>query len=689
MKLQPSSQEIYEQKYQLKDKDGNLVDKTLDSTFERVAYGLSKLEPQNSSPDIINSRTPSQMYWYPEFLWALQNGAIPAGRILANVGAEDHKANVSTINCLVSENILDSIKDIGKSVDEAMTSLSKGSGMGFCFSLLRPKGAHVNGIGASTSGPLSFAQIHDAACKTIASAGGRRGAMMLTFHVHHPDVVDVIKAKREAGNLSQFNISLLITDEFMESVKNDSDWHLYFPCTKEEVKPQNQDFLIWKKWPVEDGNYEVRDGLTACRIYSTIKARELWDLIMRSSYDFGEPGFILIDKVNRENNNYFCEDILATNPCGEQPLPANGACLLGSVNLTHFIIDPFGIWISSKDGLTQESVIPKFDWDKFRKVVRIFTRMLDNVVEDNGLPLEKQREEIIRKRRHGMGFTGLGSALIMMKIKYGSDAAIKFTEEVTRVLAEENYKVGIELAKEKGPAPIFTEESNFTEYERAIDNNLDMFIKSNYIQKLPEEIRNGISENGCRFTHATSIAPTGTISLSIANNASNGIEPSFRHSYKRNIRQEGSDVKKQINVHSYEFLKYKELVDPNADVKNLPDYFVTADTITPKEHVDMQAAAQKWIDSSISKTVNVPGDTTFEEFKDLYMYAYEQGCKGIAAYRDHSGNLGSVMVDPESQANKMYTFSLENGETLELAGNEEVEYDGKIYIAANLAEAMK
>lgn len=314
--------------------------------------------------------------------------------------------------------------------------------------------------------------------------------------------------------------------------------------------------------------------------------------------------------------------------------------------------------------------------------------MLDNVVEINGLPLEKQRKEIIRKRRHGMGITGIGSALCMLKIRYGSPEAIKFTEEVTNTMATENYRVGIELAREKGPAPIFTEEENYTEYEEAINNNLDQFIKSNYIQKLDKDIIDGIKEHGCRFTHVGSIAPTGTISLSICNNCSNGIEPSFNHHYKRNIKQEEKDIKKQVDVYSYEFLKYKELVDPNADPNNLPDYFVTANSVSPKEHVDMQAAAQYWIDSSISKTVNIPGDMPYEEFKDLYMYAYEQGCKGIAAYRDHSENLGNVMVNIESQKNKLYKFTLGNGETVTIAGDEEIDYNGEIHIAANLYETL-
>ena len=927
MNLQSTSQEIYEKKYQLKDINGKLIDITLDDTFKRVARGLAELEIKydNYTGEEPKSDKSKIGYWEEKFLWALNNGAIPAGRIIANAGTGEHKARTSTINCLVSDYIRDSIDSIGQGVHEAMVSLSRGAGMGFCFSLLRPKGAYVNGVGASTSGPLTFADIYDAQCKTISSAGGRRGAMMLTFHCHHPDVIDVIKAKREDGRLRQFNISILITEDFMEAVKSDSDWDLYFPLNKNEELPQT---AISAPWPVTDDNYRVDcDGEVLCKVYKTIKARELFDLIMQSTYDFSEPGFILIDKINRENNNYFCEDIVATNPCfhpdtivetvdgpvkikdiksethvysmgnnqelvikkasaswiskkdaktikiqvntgselivtpdhkiyvkdigykeakdlkfgdnlvhlcrsrrgacysgiklttehnrayrmehrfifegvhgplndyddihhidgdtynnsidnlelinhsehasltrhqcdndhqvqcqktgrfksgtnskkgkktiipvpshlrtnlknqhvkvttikegpttnvydiqvedtnnlitnflvshncGEQPLNANGACLLGSINLTRFVINPFGIWFPTKDKQTIEYVTPRFDWDKFKKVVRILTRMLDNVVEIHGLPLEKQIEELTRKRRHGLGFLGLGSALIMMKMTYGSDEAIKFAEEVSKVMAIESYKVGIELAKEKGPAPIFNE-NHILKAEAQVK---ELFVKSEYMKKMPKEILEEIKIHGCRFTHATSIAPTGTIALSLANNASNGIEPSYLHVYKRNVIEEGKSTKKQVDVYSYEFLMYRKLVNPDATVEDLPPYFVTADTIPPKAHIDMQAVTQKWIDSSISKTINCPSDISFDDFKDLYMYAYQKGCKGVTTYRP-SDSVGSVLVNPEEQASKNYTFELDNGETITVPGNEDIEYNGEIHKASLLYEAIK
>ena len=330
----------------------------------------------------------------PKFRWALENGAIPAGRILSNAGADAYKPAVSLINCTVSRTIRDSMRDILGAVVDAGMTLKSGAGIGYDFSTLRHKGAFVFGAGAGTNGPLAFMDIFDKMCFTVASAGGRRGAQMGTFDVGHPDVREFIQAKREAGRLRQFNLSLLITDEFMEAVKNNTDWPLAFPLHPGEKEDVNAEDVIYRDWPVVEEGYTVdSEGRVACRIVEVIKARELWDTIMSSTYDYAEPGFILIDQVNRMNNNWFCEDIRATNPCGEQPLPPEGACLLGSINLTKFVIEPF-------------SAEPRFDWERYRHVVAIFTRMLDNVVEIAGLPLPQQQREIEAKRRHGMGFFG-------------------------------------------------------------------------------------------------------------------------------------------------------------------------------------------------------------------------------------------------------------------------------------------
>ncbi|HET7609160.1 MAG TPA: ribonucleotide reductase N-terminal alpha domain-containing protein, partial [Gammaproteobacteria bacterium] len=381
--LQEASLNIWDTKYRLKTKSGEPVDRDIDGTYQRVAKALAAVEEPEKRGE-----------WYEKFLWALQRGAIPAGRITSNAGAEYHKPATSTINCTVSGTIRDSMHDILDKVHEAGLTLKAGCGIGYEFSTLRPRGAYVSGAGAYTSGPLSFMDIYDKMCFTVSSAGGRRGAQMGTFDVGHPDAMDFIRAKRENGRLRQFNLSLLITDEFMQAVKADQPWKLAFPLTRREAEEENIDLdddeqVVWREWPAAD-HYVVDDGgLVACRVYRTLPARRMWDVIMSSTYDFAEPGFVLIDRVNEMNNNWWCEDIRATNPCGEQPLPPYGACLLGSVNLTTFVRDPFG---------------PKarFDMDEYKEVVRVFTRMLDNVVEINGLPLEKQRGEIMRKRRHGM-----------------------------------------------------------------------------------------------------------------------------------------------------------------------------------------------------------------------------------------------------------------------------------------------
>jgi ribonucleoside-diphosphate reductase alpha chain len=545
--------------------------------------------------------------------------------------------------------------------------------------------------------------IYDKMCFTVSSAGGRRGAQMATFDISHPDVTDFIKAKREAGRLRQFNLSTLITAEFMEAVKADAEWKLAFPVTQkeaeaDELKLDDAAQVVWREWPVK-GKYLTRDsdGKVACRVYKTIKARRLWDVIMSSTYDFAEPGFILIDKVNEMNNNWFCENIRATNPCGEQPLPPYGACLLGSVNLTSFVRQPF----------TDQA---HFDWEEYRQVVAIFTRMLDNVVEINGLPLPQQQAEILRKRRHGMGYLGLGSTLTMLKMKYGEEASIKFTEEVTRVMAEVGWEVGVALAEEKGPAPIMDEEFEITpdmltkrpemvwdgiKIGDKVKGRVLLGKYSRYLQQFPQELREQIAEKGVRFTHHSSIAPTGTISLSLANNASNGIEPSFAHHYNRNVIREGKKSKEKVDVWSYELLAYRELVNANAmpfsdkPEEQLPEYFVDSSTIQAKAHVDIQAAAQKWIDSSISKTINVPTDYPFEDFKDIYFYAYEKGLKGCTTFRFNPEAFQGVLVTEKDLENTTYKFTLEDGTVIEAKGNEEIEYDGEMHTAANLYDALK
>jgi ribonucleoside-diphosphate reductase alpha chain len=979
----------------------------------------------------------------------------------------------------VSGTIRDSMHDILDKVHEAGLTLKAGCGIGYEFSTLRPRGAYVSGAGAYTSGPLSFMDIYDKMCFTVSSAGGRRGAQMGTFDVGHPDAMDFIRAKRENGRLRQFNLSLLITDEFMQAVKADRPWQLAFPVTRREADEENLDLddskqVVWREWPTKE-NYVVDDrGLVACRVYRTLPARRMWDVIMSSTYDFAEPGFVLIDRVNEMNNNWWCEDIRATNPCvtadtrlatqhglvrigdlyasgaplevtvdrralgepdkgvavrsavpafmtsesadvyrvvtkagyeikatewhdfytkrgkiklkdlkpgdelliqsgkgqfgeqgnrdlgvllglltgdghftnrgkgeqaavvnlwgldreyadsivtyinaliagvsvkardyrvsavavpernlvmirsvllarvldhygfsartkmqvpevvwrgseecvrgylsalfqadgtvnisgksqscsvrlasshpsllrevqvllanfgiacrifkrrdagervlpdgagnmksyacradyelvidgesrnrfmdeigfmldyknqrfrdwakdkvlrqkhafttevaeiryegrqavydttqsdkntvifnglvtgqcGEQPLPPYGACLLGSINLTKFVVAPF-------------SEHAYFDWDEFREVVRVFTRMLDNVVDVNGLPLPEQRNEIMRKRRHGMGFLGLGSAITLLGMRYGSPDSIKFTEDVSRELAIAGWQMGLELAKEKGAAPILLEEFEVTETmlrkrpEMAADGwKVGQKIPgrilhtrySRYMQRVREvapELVEELERHGARFTHHSSIAPTGTISLSLANNASNGIEPSFAHHYFRNVVRQGKKSKEKVDVFSFELLAYRALVNPRAipgstkPGEKLPEYFVSSEDITPREHVDIQAASQKWIDSSISKTANVPTDYPYEDFKDIYLYAHEKGLKGCTTFRFNPEAFQGVLVKEKDLKSTTYRFTLEDGSVVEAKGDEEIVYDGETHTAANLFDALK
>jgi ribonucleoside-diphosphate reductase alpha chain len=558
--LQDASEDIWARKYRLVTKDGDPVDATLDETYARVAKALAEVEPEDR-----------RELWYERFLWALRRGAVPAGRILSNAGAKEHKPATSTINCTVSGTIRDSMDNILERVHEAGLTLKAGCGIGYEFSTLRPRGAYVSGAGAYTSGPLSFMDIYDKMCFTVSSAGGRRGAQMGTFDIGHPDVVEFVRAKREDGRLRQFNLSLLITDEFMNAVRENREWKLVFPVSEKDPEYNTLDFddpdqVVWREWPVTEATSPTNDRPVACKVYKTLPAQRLWDLIMTSTYDFAEPGFVLIDRINEKNNNWWTENIRATNPCGEQPLPPYGACLLGSINLTRFVVDPF----------TPQA---RFDWDGFREVVKVFTRMLDNVVEVNGLPLGAQRDEILAKRRHGMGFLGLGSAITMLCMRYGGRASLEFTEGVSRELALAGWESALELAREKGPAPIMNEQFEVT--ADMLDRRPEMVGDgwregdrvpgrvlharySRYMQQLggiAPELVEELANVGARFTHHSSIAPTGTISLSLANNASNGIEPSFAHHYIRNVIREGRKTKERVDVFSFELLAYRALVN--------------------------------------------------------------------------------------------------------------------------------
>ena len=681
---QATSMEVWRSKYAVTDRCGR-QEADMDAMRERIARALAAGEGGNAL---------ERKRWEGRFREALESGAIPAGRITANIGAEEVKGKTSTINCTVSGTIGDSMRSILDRLGEAGMTLKAGCGIGYEFSTLRPHGSYVSGAGARTSGPLSFMDIYDVTCGTIASAGGRRGAQMATFDIAHPDVMEVIRAKRTSGRLRHFNISVLAGEDFMRALEHDDPWPLVFPVLSGErhsIDPDDPAQCQWRAWG-------GREGKVPCKVYRNVPARELWDSIMESNYAFAEPGVIFIDRINEWNNNWFCEDIRATNPCGEQALPPYGACLLGSLDLTRFVRAPF----------TAEAAI---DWEALAETTSVFTRMLDNVVEASGLVLERQREEIARKRRHGMGFLGLGSALAMLGVRYGSAEAVEITERVARTIAIEGWRAGVALAKEKGPAPIMDE--MFTITEAMMDKRPEMARDgievgeevpgkvllarySRYMRRLAEvapEIVEAIERDGARFTHHSSIAPTGTISLALANNASNGIEPTFAHSYTRNVIVEGRKTKEKMEVLSFELLAYRALVDrgagPGGDGGALPEAFVCADDVSAAEHIEMQAAAQKWVDASISKTINVPTQCPREAFDEIYALAYARGLKGCTTFRHNPEAFQGVLVRHEDLARTRYVFHSDRGERIEARGDEEIEYEGETHSAANLFDALK
>ncbi len=840
---QPISKEIWASKYQLKDKDGNPVETDIKDTFDRVAAKLSENENNKE-------------YWKNEFLNLMINGKfIGAGRIISNAGAEEYKNNTSLINCTVMNQIPDSMEGIMQVVKESARTLQRGSGVGYDFSTIRPKGALVRGVGSGTSGPLSFMEIYDKMCFTIQSAGGRRGAQMGLMDCQHPDIMDYIKAKREDGKLRQFNLSVLITKKFMDAVINDELWELWFWERKSNLDAETIEENLIKKIKkgdipynhseynyfkfdkehieVEFGNIDPSEVFVK-RVYERIPAQKIWNLIMKSTYDYAEPGFILIDEVNHKNNLWWLETIRATNPCvskrtvvkttegykkvseligekfkvivhnkiydttdegffhtgrkrlyklltiegnsieltkehkmlilrndkevwieagnlkkgdllimndkksdkyilseflelkklgfedvydvqvpginafdgngfvchncGEQPLPPNGACLLGSMILPAYVKEPF----------TENA---SFDFDSFKKDIKIAARLLDNVVEYNGLPLENQVREIQEKRRHGMGFTGLGNTFSMLRVPYGSDESVDITAKISKMLAEENYRAGIELGQEKGIAKVLDTfypledgyikriEKKFNKKDIALLKKEGLITRkevkgtvlhaaSNYFDVLDYGLRLNLALKGSRFTHATTIAPNGTVSL-VSNNVSNGIEPPFMFSYFRNVIVEGNNTKQQQEVMDYSYLKYKTEVDNSVTPDKLPDYFVSTETLTAKEHIAVQAAAQKYIDTSISKTINVKTDYPFEDFKNIYIDAYKSGLKGVTTFRFNPNFTTGVLVSEKNLKKTTYEFTLDDGSKVKLKGNEKIIYEGQEHVVSNLYDALK
>lgn len=560
----PIAEQIWDMKYRFKAADGTPIDATVEDSWRRIARALASVE-----------KAPTN--WEDKFYAALEDFKyLPAGRITAGAGTQ---RSVTLFNCFVMGTIPDSIGGIFDMLREAALTMQQGGGIGYDFSTIRPKGAAVHGVAADASGPLSFMDVWDAMCRTIMSAGSRRGAMMATMRCDHPDIEDFITAKADPARLRMFNMSVLITDPFMDAVKSDGPWEL------------------------------VHDG----RVMKTLNARDLWNQIMKSTYDFAEPGVIFIDRINAMNNLNYCETIAATNPCGEQPLPPYGACLLGSINMARLVTDAF------EDGAA-------LDVAALSDLVATAVRMMDNVVDASRFPLEAQAQEAAAKRRIGLGVTGLADALLMVGLRYGSEDAARQTEDWMHAIARAAYLASVDLAKEKGAFPLF---------------DADKYLATGHMQQMDDDVRDAIREHGIRNALLTSIAPTGTISL-YAGNVSSGIEPVFAYAYSRKVLQkDGSRTEEEVVDYAVQMWR-----DLKGDA-DLPDYFVNAQTLAPLDHVRMQAAAQKWIDSSISKTINCPEDIGFEDFKEVYMAAWDQGCKGCTTYRpnDVTGSVLSVSED--------------------------------------------
>ena len=580
----PIAEQIWDMKYRFKEADGTPIDQTVEDTWCRIASSLASVEKDPKA-------------WEDKFYSALEDFKyLPAGRITAGAGTA---RSVTLFNCFVMGTVPDSMGGIFDMLKEAALTMQQGGGIGYDFSTIRPKGAAVQGVAADASGPLSFMDVWDAMCRTIMSAGSRRGAMMATMRCDHPDVLDFITAKSDPARLRMFNMSVLITDPFMEAVKADAPWDLVF------------------------------NGQT----YATVQARELWDQIMQSTYDYAEPGVIFIDRINQMNNLNYCETIAATNPCGEQPLPPYGACLLGSVNLARLVSDPF-----------EEAAA--LDEAALNDLVATAVRMMDNVVDASQFPLEAQAQEAAAKRRIGLGVTGLADALLMLGLRYGSEEAARQTDRWMHAIARAAYLASVDLAKEKGAFPLF---------------DADKFLASGAMQDMDADVRDAIREHGIRNALLTSIAPTGTISL-YAGNVSSGIEPVFAYAYTRKVLQkDGSRTEEEVVDYAVQMWR-----DLKGDAP-LPDYFVNAQTLAPLDHVRMQAAAQKWIDSSISKTINCPEDISFEAFKEVYMEAWDTGCKGCTTYRpnDVTGSVLSVSDEkPAEEAPEQVTVDSDGAEVV-------------------------
>jgi ribonucleoside-diphosphate reductase alpha chain len=563
-------------KYRLKAPDGAAVDKTIEDSWRRIAAALAEPEADRE-------------HWAQRFYRIMEDFKfLPAGRVVAGAGSG---RNVTLFNCFVMGAIGDDMASIFAHLKEAALTMQQGGGIGYDFSTLRPKGAPVKGVGADASGPLSFMDVWDAMCRTIMSAGYRRGAMMATLRCDHPDIEAFIEAKREPGRLRMFNLSVLVTDDFMQAVKEGAPWELRF------------------------------NGAT----YKVLPARELWDKIMRATYAYAEPGVIFIDRINKRNNLHYAETISATNPCGEQPLPPYGACLLGSINLAALVREPF-------------TAQARLDMEELARLVPDAVRLLDNTIDVSRFPLDEQLHEAKAKRRIGLGVTGLADALIECGVRYGSAEAVSLTESWMRAIRHAAYLASTELAREKGAFPLF---------------DRDAYLAGESVMELEQDVRDAIAAHGIRNALLTSVAPTGTISI-FADNVSSGLEPVFSFNYTRNVLMpDGSRKEEDVADHAYRLFRRQR-----GEGAPLPDYFVDAQSLAPADHLVMQAAVQKYVDSSISKTINIPVDFPFERFKDVYLRAYELGCKGCTTYRPNEVTGSVLSVKPEKKEQKQAELPL-------------------------------
>lgn len=603
---QPICEQIWNGKYRLITPNPDIPDDmSVEDTWRRISKACASVVPAiHGTAKLPEDMEAFAQTWEERYFRALNDfNFLPAGRITAGAGSG---RNVTLFNCYVMGTIPDDMSGIFNMLKEAALTMQQGGGIGYDFSPLRPKNAPVKGVDADASGPLSFMDVWDAMCRTIMSAGARRGAMMATMRCDHPDVFDFATAKHDARRLRMFNVSVLATDVFMDAVLNDDAWALVHDVPPADTS-LGQD---------EDGKW----------IYKWIQARDLWETMMTSTYNYAEPGVLFVDRINKMNNLWYIERISATNPCGEQPLPPYGACLLGSLNLAKMVTDPF----------TKQCAI---DQTKIETTTRIAVRMLDSVIDTSLFPIPQQKEEALKKRRMGLGVTGLADMLFMLNMKYGSAEAAETASRVMQIITETAYDESIRMAIEFGPCP-----ATDTKEKRI------KFVQSGFMVGMPSEYRDRIIQYGIRNALLTSIAPTGTISL-YAGNVSSGVEPIFAPSYTRKVLENDGVTRREEVVEDYAVKLYREYRESNGmDVEPNPENLVTAQTLTPKDHLVMQAAVQRWIDSSISKTINCPEDIDYEDFKEVYLEAYRTGCKGCTTYRPNAVTGSVLSVKPEEKS---------------------------------------